>query len=218
MIKKIFKIFVNTSILKSLYFNIKYFGIKGLIFPVLIGHKVELKKLKGKIIIENMKPGNIKFGIYCPGNYPNSTTSSFSNSGIMYFKQKASFGKGFRITNKGYLEIGNNFLLTAASLICCEEKIIFKNNCNISWNCEIYDTDFHKIYNENGELINKPKAIFFGEKNWICSGTKILKGCKFNNETIIAANSCISNKTFDLANIIVAEHGKIINKNIKWEL
>lgn len=217
MIINIIKIMLNTSILKSLFFNIKYFGIKGLMFPVLIGYNVELKKLKGKIIIENMKIGGIKLGVYCPGNYPVSMISSFCNDGTIFFKKKAHFGKGFRICNHGILEIGDKFWLTASSSILCEQKITFKDDCIISWNCEISDTDIHKIFNENHELVNKPKPIFFWEKTWICSGAKILKGCSFNNETIIGANSCIIGKSFDLSNIIIAGTGKLIKENIRWE-
>ena len=157
MIIKILKIILGTSIIKTIYFNIKYFGIKGLILPVFVGYNVELKKLKGKIVIENMKTGHIRLGIYCPGNIPEKTPSSFYNDGTIFFKQKASFGKGFRICNHGNLKIGNNFGLTASSSVICEQSIIFGDNCTVSWGCEIMDTDLHKIFNSNGEKINNPK-------------------------------------------------------------
>lgn len=218
MIKKYINYFFKTNWLKTLYFNLYYFGIKGFLFPVLIGYNVELKLLKGKFLIDNLRPFLVEFGIYCPGNYSSKTVSIFQNDGIIKINGRCKFGVGSKISNHGELYFGKRFNLTANSSIICNDKIIFGDNNLVSWNVEIMDTDFHKIYNEKDNLLNKDSKIYFGNKNWICSGAKILKNCKFSDETIISSNSCISGKVFDESNIIICDNGRIIKKNIKWEL
>ena len=213
---KILKILLKTSILKTLIFNIKYFGLKGLTFPVLIGHKVELNKLGGKIIINNPKFGHIKLGIYTPANYSSNNISTFFNNGIIIFNTKASLGTGFRLCNSGKITFGYNFSLTANSSVLCNKEICFGDNNTVSWTVEIMDTDIHKIFDKNNNIINSPEAVVFGNNTWICSGAKILKGSSFSDTTIIAANSCIANKKFDKQNIIIADNGKIIKEGMDW--
>lgn len=168
---KILKILLKTSILKTLIFNIKYFGIKGLTFPVLVGHKVELNKLGGKIIINNPKFGHIKLGIYTPANYSSKNISTFSNDGIIIFNTKASLGTGFRLCNSGEIIFGYNFSLTANSSILCYKEICFGDNNTVSWNVEIMDTDIHKIFDKHRNIINAPKTITFSNHTWML-------GCK----------------------------------------
>ena len=217
MLSKIFQILINTSFLKTFIFNIHYLGIRGLSLPILIGKNVELKCLKANLEIKNCGFASIRIGTYIPGNIPSRTVSTFDNKGTIIFNGKTILGVGTRFCNRGVVEFGDNFMITANSSILCSNGIKFVNNCIVSLNCEIMDTDFHKIYNNKNELLNKNSTICFGDKNWLCSGVKILKNCKFSKETVIGANSCISGKVFEESNCLICGNGKIIKSNIKWE-
>lgn len=72
---------------KTLLFNIKYFGIKGLKFPVVLSYKVKLSKLSGKVRINASKKfGMIKLGFTTPETYGNGKLSFiWVNSGIVEF-------------------------------------------------------------------------------------------------------------------------------------
>lgn len=53
---------LDASILKTLRFNLHYFGIKGFRLPVLVGKNVMLKNLRGGVKIESYKTANVRIG------------------------------------------------------------------------------------------------------------------------------------------------------------
>lgn len=211
-------ILFRLSIPKSLYFNFKYFGIRGLfVFPVLVGKKVEFRTIKGNIKIDKFKLGIIRIGTNDMGNEPKSSTiCSIQNSGTMHFKGKCELGVGVRISNHGTLTLGDNTCITASTSVICKEEITLSDNVLVSWDCQIMDCDFHKIFDmDTNEQINKPKKIFIGNHCWICSGVKILKGVQIDPDNVIAANSLIT-KSIGVSNSIIGSGGKIIRSNINW--
>lgn len=205
------------SLYKTLKLNIKYFGLKGLLFPVLIGKNVEIKTLKGKIILNEFKPFNIRIGTNELGNQPKNKYSIFSNTGTIIFNGSASMGIGTILSNSGTLTIGDNFIITADSSILCKKEITFGDNCLLSWNCQIMDTDFHKIYDKDtNEIINPDMPIKIGSNCWICAGVNVLKGVSIADNIIIAANSTIT-KSLRNQYTIVASQGKILKENVYWK-
>lgn len=216
-IKKIIKKILKISIPKTLYFNIHYFGVKGLILPVYIGKKVELRHLKGKIRCENFKSGVVQIGMNEMGNYPyGSTYSLFKNNGEIVFKGNALLGIGTCITNRGIITFGDNFTITANSSIICRESITFGDNVLISWNVEFMDTDLHKIYDiDSKELLNPDKYINIGNNVWICNNVFIGKGVSIPSNNIIANHSSIK-KTITAEHSIIGNSGKIIKQSIFW--
>lgn len=82
------------------------------------------------------------------------------------------------------------------------------------------DTDFHKIMNREGEIINTPKSISIGNHVWIGCRNTILKGVTIGNDNVISADSTIT-RSISEERCIIAGHGKdmkIIKKDIEWEL
>lgn len=53
---------LDASILKTLRFNLHYFGIKGFRLPVLVGKNVMSKNLRGGVKIESYKTANVRIG------------------------------------------------------------------------------------------------------------------------------------------------------------
>ena len=80
------------------------------------------------------------------------------------------------------------------------------------------DSDNHKIFDENGNIINKPREIVFGDKVWIGCRTTILKGSVIPSNCVIGACSLVSGKKFENDSIIVGNPAKSIKKISKWEL
>lgn len=63
---------------------------------------------------------------------------------------------------------------TGESHIVASEKISIGSDSIVSWNTQILDTDFHKIY-VNGCVTNENEEIIIGNHVWIASGVTILK-------------------------------------------
>lgn len=53
---------LGISILKTLQFNLHYFGLRGLKFPVLIFKNFRLNKLCGKVELRDWSFGAVRFG------------------------------------------------------------------------------------------------------------------------------------------------------------
>lgn len=213
--KKILKI----DIFKTLFFNFHYWGFKGIfVFPALIGKNVEFKKLKGTIICKNFETGIIQIGLNEMGICPDKTTISvIENEGDIVFYGSAHFGVGTCLSNKGKIQFGDKFVITAKSFIICNKQISFGENVLISWDCQIMDTDFHSVYDINSDkLLNEDSKVIIGNNCWICNGCTITKGVKICNDVVIASNSRIR-KNVDSTNCIIGDLGQVIKENVRWE-
>jgi acetyltransferase-like isoleucine patch superfamily enzyme len=174
---------------KTIYFNYHYLGI-GSIFklPVLVSRKVKLLKVKGKLKIEKeLSFGMLKIGFSDIGIFDKRYNRSIWDvSGEIIVKGNAIFRQGSKIcvSTNGKLLVGENFSLTSSSTIVCFRNIVFGNNCLISWDVLIIDTDFHKIQFIDNKLSECTKEVIIGENVWIGCRVTILKG------TLISDSLC----------------------------
>lgn len=207
------------SFIKTLYFNLKYFGFKGLKFPVLLSKKTKLQKVSGNIILKEYNFGDIKIGFSGVGIFDkNYQRTIYENIGEIVFEGKANIGVGSRIINAGKLEIGKQFNITAGTTIICYKKIKFGQNVLISWDNLIMDTDFHKVKSmESNEILNQDKEIEIKNNVWIGCRNTILKGTYIDNNSIVSTNSLVNSNFKDKTNIIIGDKNKIIKSKIYWE-
>lgn len=201
---------LEVSIIKTLYLNIKYFGLKGLIFPyILVSRHTKIVCAKGIINVKNVGKFDIRIG-FSGLDIFYKTNSIFSNSGLIEFNGYCHLGSGTKISNTGKLVFGNNFNITANSSIVCHDNIEFGEDVLCSWNCMIIDTDFHYIDNN----VNC-KPIFVGDNVWICQNVTLLKGANIPSGCVCAANSMV-NKEIQNSNSLIVCDSKVNRKNILW--
>jgi len=219
-IMKNYKLFV-LGLPKTLRFNFHYFPFKTAIkLPVLLTHRVRLKKMKGKVIIDSQKinRGMILYGFAHVSINDINEYSLWNVEGMVVFKAMANFGAGTKIAvgQNATLTSGGNFYITARSEIACFNNITFGDNNLLSWDILVMDTDAHPIYNEKGIRINDDKPIKIGNHVWIGCRTTVLKGAKIGDGCVIGSGSLI-NKNFNNKNSILAGKPiKIIKENISW--
>ena len=209
---------------KSVRFNLTYFPLREAIkIPVLISNNIILMELKGEIHIEKpVHTGMIQLG-YSYGGVglfdKKRSRGIWQVSGKVIFKGKARIGHGAKISvgENATLELGNNFALTAESSIVVKKRITFGNDCLISWDCLFMDSDFHKIYNKEGKVINEPADIRIGNKVWFGCRNLILKGSTIADNSIIGANSVVNKALEEPSSIYVGNPIKLIKKEVRWE-
>lgn len=219
IIKKIKKL-IQISWINTLRFNFYYFGFKGLYkLPVIVSKNIYIDTMKGQVYIENNKPGIIKLGFGDVGIFSKKYDKGiWRNTGDIFFKGKASIGHGSKISNSSKLELGENFTITAKSEIVCCENIKFGDNCLISWDTLIMDTDFHKVYDKENNQMNLNEAITIGDNVWIGCRSLILKGAYIPTGCIIAANTTITKKTDFEQNTLLGGTNKILKRDILWKV
>lgn len=117
----------------------------------------------------------------------------------------------------GILDIGNNVTISGRTTINANNLIKLGNDCMLSWDITLMDTDYHKIKDYDGNIINPSSPITIGNHVWIGCQVVILKGVSIHDNTIIAANNTIT-RSIKFGNCVVGGNGdKILKENVNWE-
>ncbi len=219
---KIIKFIVGLP--KTLYVNFCscpiYQAVK---LPIWVNHRTKFKSLKGKIIFTKpVHSGMLKIG------FGGSGTASFlpvviENHGTIYCGENVSFGGGCQVctvSNESILKIDSDVSFTGECHIVAADNIFVGKGSLISWNTQIMDTDFHKIIDNNKEIIiNRSQAIEIGANVWICSRVNILKGTVISDNSVIASDSLLTGCILDKENsVYTGMPVKIIKKDISWKI
>ena len=209
--------------LKTVYFNFKYLPFRqAIIMPIFVTRRTLLNKTKGKVIIhsQHVVPGMIRIGHQRVGLFDKKTYRvTWEVEGEVHFYGGALLKYGSKIiVNKGaILSIGDKFRLTTNSAVICYKKITFGNNVIISWDTIIMDTDFHKILDLNGNVLNSPREILIGDNVWIGMRVVILKGTKVENDNIIASNSFLNKPVSGSFQIIAGNPAVVVKTDVTWK-
>ncbi|WP_394758875.1 acyltransferase [Flavobacterium sp.] len=213
--------YLFTENYKTIWFNFKYLPFEQAIhFPIILSRNVYLKKMEGTIILNcPIKYNLVNFGFGEIGIFDEKRSRSiWQVSGKVVFNGKALFGHGTKISVdiKGILNVGSNFKVTAETAIICHNKIEFGENCLLSWDILIMDTDSHSVIDSNGNKNTMLKPIYIGNHVWIGCRTTILKGCVIPDDCVIGANSVLNSK-YEISNAIYAgSPAKLMKQNINW--
>lgn len=142
------------------------------------------------------------------------------NNGLMIFSDHVNFGGGTQICTvdkQSKLIIGKNTSVTGDSHIVAKKLVKIGNDCLVSWEVQIMDTDFHKLLNQDA-VINTVQPVQIESNTWICSRATVLKGTQIAHGSVIAANSLIVGKLTEKNCIWSGMPLKIIKDNISWTL
>lgn len=212
-IKPYIKILKSISILKTLFFNLKAFPLKeALRLPVLVGKCVVIKNI-GSIILDREK-NRLHLGTLQLFNTCNFMPLIWDNKGCILFRGGVVMQPGvcLHVSKNGQLTFeGNNYIGTQ-SLIACHRKISFGHNTQLSWNCQICDTDFHFIKKLNsGEIRDNCASINIGQNVWIGNHVIVSKGVSIANGCIIGQNSFVNKSINDCNKIAIGNPVKTLD-------
>ncbi|WP_160166937.1 acyltransferase [Desulfotignum phosphitoxidans] len=203
---------------KSLYLNIKYFGIKdGLKLPIMLAGKVVLKNCKGTVKIGSpLKRGMILIGFTSTPLSTLKEHSVWNIEGELEFKGNATLGRGTKIAvgKNAKLTIGKHFEITANSSISCHNEIVIGEKCLFSWDILLLDTDGHPYFSQQNELMNPNGKIIVGDNCWLGCRCLVLKNTQIGSGSIVASGSLL-NKKFEKTDCLIAgAPAKIKKENI----
>ena len=95
------------------------------------------------------------------------------------------------------------------------KKLDIGDNCAISWDCQIMDSDFHEIYYENKN--ESDDSVKIGNNVWVGCGVKIFKGTIIPNNCVIAAYSVVKGVFLNENSLIGGVPAKVIKENVVWK-
>ena len=208
------------SIPKTLRFNLHYFPFATAIkMPVIVSHRTFLREMHGKVNLpENIETAMVKIGFGDVGHYDRKRSRTiWQVSGEVNFAGKASIGHGSKISVRGKLNLGSKFNITAESTIVCAKEITFGNDCLVSWDVLVMDTDEHPIYNKEHERINPDKPITVGNHVWIGCKCVLLKGAEIPNDTVLAAGTQLRSSFAGENQIVGGNPPAILKRDVTWQ-
>jgi len=204
----------HLNIIQSVRLNFHFFPFSTAIkFPILLFGKVDIgdcicekvnrsssKEKKSGILLEKVQTGILRFGLKdCWANGAACDKKS-------YFKVKGKLvlgdsviviGNGCRfvVEERGSSKIMGGVIMNYNGRIYCEEEIQIGRNTKFSWDCQVYDTNFHYVVGPDGRVKKLTKRICIGDNCWIGNRVTISKGSTLPNNSIVASHSLV-NKSF----------------------
>lgn len=211
---------LKISIVKTLIFNLKYFGIRGLKMPAFVSRNFKLKKLKGRIELLEFRTGAIKLGFQEVSIFDRKYERGIWSVQGNVIVGELRLGQGVRfVVEKGAdIESTGRLVVTANSSIQCCNHMKFGDFVLISWDCLIMDSDHHRIVDSEGKALNDNKnSIVIGDHVWIGCRVTILKNAFIPNGSVVAAGSLVSKNYSDYQNILLGDVNRVLRKKIFWE-
>lgn len=189
--------------------------------------KTKYKKIKNKLEL-NGKLRNNKIKISGENNYlyiGKNCIIRNTNIRIKGSNNKLYIGENCVIVNSeiifdnenSEIIIGNNTSIAKILLVSLEPyRIKIGENCMISYDVEIRNTDSHMIYDSNTRnRINLGAEVILEDNVWVGARAMILKGTNIGKNSIIAAGSIV-NKNVKEGSIVAGNPAKEIKTNIYW--
>lgn len=214
--------FFFTSLLPSIFFNLRYLPLVQAVKLPIITYKPKFLSMSGKVVIdcETVSFGMIRLGRHNSHAWPNNGIS-WSNEGTIVFKGKANVGSDSYLVVKkdSVVEFGDDFLGSASMKLVSCVGIKFGKQGRIGWGTLIMDTNFHPLYDLEKEAFQKPYGkIEIGDCNWFGTGCMIMHSVKTPERCIVGARSVVTrscNKIFEPYCIHGGSPFRVLKRNIK---
>lgn len=200
------KSFLNNYLIRFL-FKTKDIVIKGK-SKLRIKKNVKFESYDGKVLF-GFGDGGLPYDKNSGINLDFSSNSKFKIYGNCAF----GFHSSIRLEENAILEIGKNTYLSANAVLRVAKKIKIGDDCAISWNVTIMDSDFHDYYIDDN-LVENTNEVIIGNNVWIGNNVIILKGVTIGDNSIIAAGSVVT-KSVPPDTIVGGNPAKTIKNNAK---
>lgn len=211
------------SIPRSLYFNIKWFGVRKSLAgggPILISNSTKVRVKKGaKIIIENpCKAFMVQVGFGGTEGVIENKYSELYVNGELEFMGSAKIAKGSTLRiDGGTMKIGNNFSCNKNCFLSCKYGITIEDDVLLGWNVSLRDNGGHRIWVEGKEKC-KTQGTHIERHVWIASYVDIISGVNIGADSVIGYRSLVT-KDIKSKNVLIAgSPATIVKENINWNL
>ena len=202
--------FWDINWIKTIWFNFKVLPFRLAIkMPIVISYNTKIKNT-GEIIL----PDNAYFGMFSIGVIKIATLEAndykivLNNQGTFKVGGLIKIHPGARIyvAKDATLSVGNLVGIGANSKVVCFKDIVSGDNFRMSWNSQIFDTDFHFLQNvSKGFYYHRTKPIRIGDNVFVGNGSTIGKGTILQDGCVISCMSKVSGDfTADGKNLLLS--------------
>lgn len=155
---------------------------------------------------------NIRFNVNCIGNNGRSSIIRMDKGSSMTINGSFDFmyGADIILFENAKLVLGNSYINSDCK-IRCHNNIEIGNNCAISHDFTIMDSDAHST----GESYESIKGIIIEDNVWIGTRVTVLKNVTIGTGSIIAAGAVVT-KSVPPHCMVAGVPAKIIKYDISW--
>jgi len=121
----------------------------------------------------------------------------------------------FVVLTNGVLTLGNSFVNNNCK-IRCGKSIIIGDDCAISHNVTIIDSDFHVLVKDGVEQPRHGNGITIGNHVWVGTGATILKNAQIGDGAVIAAGALVIGD-IPARCLAAGVPAKVIDTDIEWK-
>ncbi len=216
MLKKLLYI-SNIKIIDYLYYNFMSAKVereKGVFLIPYKGAIIDLGR-GTKIII---KGKNLQVGANRIGNSKAETYIRLMRGAKWNCKNGACLYYGTTIDLQSNAEMESGyFIMNTGSVIVAEKKITIGDDVLIGRDNVIYDSDFHPMLSEDGQVKNFPQEVAICDHVWLTNHVMIQKGVTINEGVVIGAYTVVR-KNINKGLLISNGTEQIcVASNIRWK-
>lgn len=174
-----------------------------------------------EVIIRNPYGTNNK--VLCNNTLMHNCTITFlgSDNKLIIGPGNSLYNVDFTFVGTGNtIIIGSNTYFDGNDEFCIGGGTTIKigNGSMFAKNISVRTTDSHRIYDIEGNVLNKEKDIVIGEHVWIGMDSLILKGSTLCDGCVVAARSTVTASTTMKNNSVVAgTPAKMVKENVVWK-
>lgn len=208
----------------TLYINFKMLPFRQAIhLPIDVCHKVRFESLRGKIFIAEKLPlhrAMVRIGGRGSDIFPRIETVLSIDGEVRFDGDYVEIGQGTSlvVTKNGFLAMGEKVRIGAHSKVYCSRAITFGHEIDLSWECQVFDTNFHYMKNvETDEVIDPVGEVSIGSNVWIGNRCTISKGTIVPDNTIVASNSLLNKdySTISHYSMLAGQPAKVVKEGVR---
>lgn len=213
--------FWSINWLKTIWFNFKALPFKQAVrIPFILSYNVKIRKVGRIELTDQVHPGMVSIGVVKISAYSsNSNPTYISNNGTLKIKGNIKIHPGVKmyVNPNACLDLGKRVNIGFDSKIICYKSIRIGDDFRMSWEGQIFDTDFHFLYNiEKDKHYPRIKPVYIGDDVFIGNRCTIGKGTVIPRGSVV---SCVSKVSGDFTEegehlLLSGNPAKVIKKNV----
>lgn len=214
---------LRANTLKTIIFNFRMLPWQQAIrLPILLYENIDYRLTTGKIVFihdtETLHFGDLQIGqsLYFPAKRGMTTTLIIQGRLEVGHRVKFRSGSTIHIAPNAICRLNDRVTFGERANLVCYKKITAGPLVSFSWDCSIFDTNFHFLIDSDNNVKNRNKEIVIGGNCWIGHHSVVAKGARLNDWTIVASNSLVNKDFSTITNCVLAGVPcKVVKDNIK---
>jgi acetyltransferase-like isoleucine patch superfamily enzyme len=197
-IKKIWLfLFSGANLFKTIYFNFRVMPFQEAIrLPIWLFGKIEIPVCTGNVKWLSSSPhtGGWIIGNDCMRIQDNirPDVTIIELAGTLILGEHGKIRNGVVLRVYGVTCIEEDVNVGYRCKIICKDKIHIGSLTQISWECQIFDTNFHYYVKDDRMIQRTEGEVYIGSHCWIGNRTSIMKDSYIADGCIVASNSLVN--------------------------